>query len=1225
MPHMEQIKASAGSGKTYTLTREFLRALCRTGRTMSTGACSLDGPAADWRSVMAITFTNAAAGEMQDRVLRILKETALGLSHDPELSAAEARHWLDVILRDRSSLNISTIDSLLNLILRLSALGMDLPPDFQPVFSPDDVVKPCWEQYCNEAWQGDPGARRLIADICRSIVTWDTHDSFSSNGAVLRRLTSLVELLARDRLGDLSPDAVYLGFDGSGLLPKLRRTVFEEAARLAAADGTTPDGARGPIVYDKRFATAVTDISANFAAALRALPVSPDLAGSADFARARPSLHRLDSALLGKSEVPVVKKSCPVPADLADAYRRLSEAAADLLRIDYLYSQQRSLQSTLTLAKEIFARCEQKASEEGQVFNDRVPVMVRQVLNGEHGVAEALCRMGTRISHFLVDEFQDTSRDHWEALKPLVVEALSQGGSFSWVGDVKQAIYGFRGGDSQLFDDVADEPGLTRLLEHSPRRSALDMNWRSREEIIAFNNLLFQPLEDEAFCAGLLRARSSELEKRMDVCGDVPELCADGADPGQTIVAWMARKMARAYQGAAQLNCPGTRNGGRVILASFPKEQKEDQDEEGNDSQARAVGAVIRKGRETRPWSDFLVLVRTNKRAMNLARHLTSLGMPVITENSLLVAEHPLIVQTIALLSFLRAPEDDVAFWTLISGSLLDLYPMRGTPADTDAAAGGTPPETAEDSGTEALSASAMDPVQAADLDLLALSRPRPRARDGAERPSLSSLWRQRWPGVWAEVIEPLLAGGATLTPYHLISSWYEHTRAFERWPDAAPFLRRFLEILHTSDQRGLHSLGDFLDFWKEHGGEEKLPMPENLDAVSIMTVHKSKGLQAKVVIVPWTSQQTGGGKDIGVLEYRTRTDGTVLRALCRPNKLFPSWVHDQVREAFEAVNRLYVAFTRAEEELFVFTCEEPSGDGRLLAPLLERAGEQLPVTPWEELAPAFAPPAATGETDEAEADDAAAVSASTPAAAAAAAGDDRAAATRAAPAADTDSAVAEDAAGGQPGPWKPMSWMPGLRLHFAFMDETHPRDLAREEGLFVHGCLESLARLPKEARDSEDAMRSCVERVLLDRSRKVPWLAGREGFLDRCRQEIAWFTRVERRWGWIDNGLPEQTLTRRGRNLRMDLYVPGPGRPVVLDYKTGVTEEAYMEEHHNQVRGYIACLSEAGVRGRQQPLGVVVYLKSRRFHLVLPEARGGGPLALLDEDEFARAMERLG
>ena len=102
-----RIQASAGSGKTWELTRRFL-----------------DPGGHSWGDIIAITFTNAAATEMRERVLWRLKNAALGTPDaGVPFSREEARRWVDAVLRDMSSLNIRTIDSLLHLIVRSAPLG----------------------------------------------------------------------------------------------------------------------------------------------------------------------------------------------------------------------------------------------------------------------------------------------------------------------------------------------------------------------------------------------------------------------------------------------------------------------------------------------------------------------------------------------------------------------------------------------------------------------------------------------------------------------------------------------------------------------------------------------------------------------------------------------------------------------------------------------------------------------------------------------------------------------------------------------------------------------------------------------------------------------------------------------------------------------------------------------------------------------------------------------
>ena len=1309
MSSMTQIKASAGSGKTWTLTQQFLAHLAACSpQGHRERACTLSGPEEDWRSILAITFTNAAASEMQERVLKVLKERALGLETSRDMSAREARIWLERIMHERSSLNISTIDSLLNLIVRMSALAEKLPPDFTPVFTTREILDPYWQNVSNEAWQGNEPLRALIARICEMSVAWSDRDDFKAGELIIERLTRIFDLIFRDKLGNLTPAHVFQQSDGSGILPALKQRLFTSLESIVRADGVNG------LVMDKTFKKG---LQKTLDLAVRALGKPLQDADVRDYARMRlddAMMSSFGSASYAKETPKTTKASAPVSDSVQDLWQNMRTCLQELVPISHLYTQCRIHEPLLEMADIVYKRYTDSLQHEGMVHNDRIPVMVHRILSSDFGVADALCRMGTRISHFLVDEFQDTSREHWQALKPLVEEALASGGSFSWVGDVKQAIYGFRGGDSELFDDIAADQDLVRMLESDVCLKTLGFNWRSRAEIITFNNALFAPLDgNPELCARVLVPDQDKLDSYVGCVADVPALCPDAEDPAQSIVDYVAQKMARAYRDGRQEFSPKTKDGGSVTLLRFGTAPDAGQTETAEadavaarvaDEQLEAVERIAwQEHASGTPWADLLVLVRTNKKAMELARHLSSCGIPVITENSLLVNEHPLIVQTVALLSFLRAPEDDIAFWTLVSGSILArdierhlerdgarnardarlallsfLRKSRSVPGRTeeDASAGSSEhdlwseedeaerwfvDEAREKAGTEAGEHTCAARLQEAAQHLLdSLHLPASAKLHGtnADRLPLAELWQRLCPAAWKTIFVPLRDACGSITPYDLVSEWYAREDVFARFPEARPFLQRFLEILHTSQARNIRSLGDFLDYWEQHGHEEKVPMPEGMDAVRIMTTHKAKGLQAPVVITPWTSLRSSSTPPTKVVEYHSSLSDTPLRALASCTNIFPMRTVDRLKEAFEAVNRFYVACTRAETRLYIFLSAKAQGDGKHLEKLLELAGDSIPEpVAWEAYRDSLAVPALLQETAGLTAAGAEAAETETgESAVVCAAAEAALQSAELTPGAAQDAQSAADGQEGNEGheghsendvlwdmsartgdaadpSWAPMAWMPKLRLHFDYLDESHPRDRAREEGILVHACLEELAKLPRSVRADEDAYALARERILSDRLARQPWLDAGD-FAHRAQRELAWYAALDRRCRWMEFGMPEQSiLTKSGKVLRTDLMVLHPEGPMVIEYKHGQTEEGFLRDYHGQVRAYLNTLRNASPASK--PLGVIIYLKAGLLHIVHADgsspAQGGlvsgqdAALTLLDETSFLKVYTGLG
>lgn len=157
-------------------------------------------------------------------------------------------------------------------------------------------------------------------------------------------------------------------------------------------------------------------------------------------------------------------------------------------------------------------------------------------------------------------------------------------------------------------------------------------------------------------------------------CGEVPGLCdqPDGPAPAENLTDFFAARVADTYKDASQECTPDTKEGGSVHLVNYASRPKNSEIDAGEaDPIEEGVVEALRTEREAgHGWEDMLVLVRTGKSAQSLARRLSAENIPVVTENSLLVRDHPLIVQSEALLTFLLNPQNDTAFWTVVTGSI---------------------------------------------------------------------------------------------------------------------------------------------------------------------------------------------------------------------------------------------------------------------------------------------------------------------------------------------------------------------------------------------------------------------------------------------------------------------------------------------------------------------------------------------------------------------------
>ncbi|MBD5646720.1 MAG: DUF91 domain-containing protein [Desulfovibrio sp.] len=1068
-----RIQASAGSGKTWELTRRFLERLAACGREggRASAACALaPDTGRSWGDIIAITFTNAAATEMRERVLRRLKEVALGASDEGvPFTPEEAKRWVDAILRDMSSLNIRTIDSLLHLIVRSSALDLGLPPDFEPAFATDEALIPYYDLVLDRAWRDDGAMRDLVRSACRALAARKDSKGFLVGDKLRKLLRLVIDDVLRGHLDGLSSEDEI----------KEKLELSQKAVRTAAQKLLSAAEKAG-ITWKVHARNAVAAIAAG-------------------------NYDKCASAAGESTEAETLFLSrCTVTEPVRRAHARFAEAAARCRQDREHLLPALTLAPFVRLAQTLVQAFLLNKEQEGRIPGVLIPRWAADSLAGEHGVSDALCRLGSRLTHFLVDEFQDTSREQWQTLRPLVADALARGGSLTWVGDVKQSIYSWRGGDPTLFNAVLEDTELTRMA--AGRTENLPYNRRSREQIVAHNNAVFVPLGEEA-CAR---------EVTGMLLPDMPDAQRDAA----------VRRLSGAFAGAGQ-ECPaGVAARGGLVHVEVLEEPTADELREA--VLARLCELLREEIVPRRPLSDILVLVRSNENGRLVAEALAREGIPVITENSLLLAEHPLVTQVVAFLDFLNTPEDDVAFWTMLTGSLVLNHPL----------AAGLSREALHDWCSEKGSG------------------------------PLFQRFRRAWPDHWERLFAPFHAQSSLLTPYDATREWLLRLDAEARFPGERTFLRRFLEVLQNAEEKGLASLGAFLEHWRSRGGEEKAPMPTGMDAVRVMTIHKAKGLAAPCVIVPWTNFNVQASGHPEVIEYEG------LRVAVPGGKICGASHYEHLgAQACEALDLLYVAFTRARDELHIFRTGTPALEkrptlGKVLDALWARAGLQPPFTLGTPLpVREEAPDAPLGE------DECHAASAS----------------DTAFPAPETDTLVLEEAPAEN---WRPMQWLPRLRI---FRNPLSTEVFRPEDrGTLLHLCLERL----RPSATPRGAAEAAVNAGLASFEAPVPQDAA---FLEGLVAALSWFAAQPRAFEWLARGRPEQPLmTAEGHLLRVDLLVDETWGTLVIDYKSG-HEDA---DHVRQVRRYVESLT--GQPGSGEVRGLLVYLDLQRFRLVTGASTSG-------------------
>ena len=889
--------ASAGSGKTYTLTIEYIK--------MALSEVESKGY---FRRILAVTFTIKAAEEMRQRILHFLAgmadyplfnqtspaeqskvlaiidkvQTELaedGIHLTKEQLAERAGTTLQQIIQDYGLFSVMTIDSF---VQRLSASFIDelnLPSQYEVLLDSNGLIHELINRLLDQVNStGDAELSELILSFANQEV---------AEGRNWNRMRDSLHVFLKISLEEkflaIEPHlALYQVNDFLRLEDQLRGLLNQMLGEVkSVADsfiqiidslgfpdafyyygGTGPVGnmrsfLRNPEIADKAYSNFKKAIDGNTWTSAKAIGADKALIDQ----------HAAELSSLGSQFIELQSLYCK-------RYRFLHWVLKDLKKLALLNLIQREMR----------AYQQENSAIPISEFSKRVYEVISQ-----DPIPFIYEKLGDRYFHIFIDEFQDTSILQWKNFMPLVENATSVGKRSLLVGDAKQSIYKFRGGEVSLIASLAtQDPSLVAdnfteesldeqrfdYLLHQIGPKALNDNYRSAIEVVEFNNQFYHSLVEN--------------ETVLALCPLIKPLY--GANLKQN------PKVA-----SSDFN-------GKVDLLIYHKSKETFSfTEPENEFMFEQVMNLIRHNRSIGfRYQDLAILTRKNKHSRYLALRLKEEGIPVISSDSLLVHYSPAVGFVLSYLALLEHPKESLYLYEL-------MY------------------QYAEIKGKE---------VSADDLVFVDQL-----SGDALEKASIYFQTKHIQVPVFSDLLRWV---------YDLVS-------AFDLLNDSSgqEYLWKFLDVLNEYVLLKDKLVAGFLQHFNQNRNSYCISSSNQEDAVTISSIHKSKGLEYPVVILPfvnWTFQA-----DSEKIWYEMGEEETADLQMSETSHLkhiygrvnsaeilsFPGLAQQNQKEKeaifLDALNMLYVATTRPKQSLhLLLTVPDPDLHAKTISTYTNSVGRLL-------------------------------------------------------------------------------------------------------------------------------------------------------------------------------------------------------------------------------------------------------------------------------------------
>ncbi len=940
---MSQFKiysSSAGSGKTYTLTKEYLKI-----------ALSNESPYY-FRHILAITFTNDSANEMKHRIIQNLKNFAYPqwltenekkksdflleniskeIGENPEKIRQRAKQVFTKILHNYADFAVSTIDKFVNRVVSVFTRELEIPYNYEVDMDTDQLLHNAIERVLEKVGRDEKvELSKLIMDWVK--VKMEENQNWLTTGNELAHFAkNLMQENAYPFLNELK-DFKMEDFQA------IHKFISKEIKNI---EKKIVQNAQDILNLFTRYNITANDLTGKsmgvfgFLNNLLSTPKKSDetikkLPDQSEMSKTREVLNKTKS-WFAKDKIPADWQNIIPELNLL-----LEEIFALGTQVEQypLYNLIEPHIFKIALIQEIELEIAEVKRENNAIHISDTTKKISEIISTEP-VPYIYERVGEKYHHILIDEFQDTSNLQWQNLLPLVENGLSEGNFNLIVGDGKQAIYRWRGGEleqliflhnkewEKLQKNIKSEEELELLMQrydtlaqyHSTE--SLNFNYRSRQEIINFNNDFFEFIKNSEF--GEMYPMIAQVYDE-NFAQKAPQNALQGGNVEMFFLPKKDKKNKKIEDNTPQntnfladIHSEMDLNVDLMRPKTENSEEKTEKDDDDNDNdqkssynnsnddenreipslnQEKTLEIILKCQEEGWLLGDIAVLVRGNVEGNAIANYLKQEGINVTSQNSLLLKSDNKILFIIALLKVFHQPDNKLA-----KSDALYLYHKI-------------------------------------------IKNKAPNVADNLEiKEILDKSIVKFYEKFQNDGYSLNLARLSALNLYELIEKLMGIFDLFNNQPKTEYLLRLLDVVLEFSLQKQA-TIAEFLEFWEKKKGNLSINAPADRNAVIITTIHKAKGLEYPIVIMPFTDwgylpshkntvwvhfesplTPKGGTNNPNVRGLRV---GLVnLKKELQHTSLAPQYMAEKEKLFLESLNILYVGFTRPVHKLYILATLE--------------------------------------------------------------------------------------------------------------------------------------------------------------------------------------------------------------------------------------------------------------------------------------------------------------